>query len=95
MRSFLTGNNRRRSCPRELLDHVIPRNEGHLRRLVQEYVAYFQQDRIHDALGKDTPRWQEHHTPSQSNLAQSARSNPTAFQMVSFQHGLASKHEGG
>jgi hypothetical protein len=29
--------------------------EGHLRRLVREYVAYFQQDRIHDALGKDTP----------------------------------------
>jgi hypothetical protein len=26
-----------------------------LRRLVREYVAYFRQDRIHDALGKDTP----------------------------------------
>ncbi len=43
------------SCRRELLDHVIPINERHLRRLVREYVAYFQQDRIHDALGKDTP----------------------------------------
>jgi transposase InsO family protein len=43
------------SCRRELLDHVIRLNEGHLRRLVQDYVAYFQQDRIHDALGKDTP----------------------------------------
>jgi transposase InsO family protein len=43
------------SCRRQLLDHVVPLNEGHLRRLVREYVAYFHQDRIHDALGKDTP----------------------------------------
>ena len=43
------------SCRRELLDHVIPINEGHLRRLVREYVSYYQQDRIHDALAKDTP----------------------------------------
>jgi hypothetical protein len=43
------------SCRRELLDHVVPLNEGHLRRLVREYVAYFHQDRIHDALGKDAP----------------------------------------
>ena len=42
-------------CRRELLDHVIPLNERHLRRLVREYIAYFQQDRIHDALDKDTP----------------------------------------
>ncbi len=27
-----------------------------MRRLVREYVAYFQQDRIHDALDKDTPQ---------------------------------------
>jgi len=42
-------------CRRELLDHAIPRNEQHLRRLVRDYVAYFQEDGIHDALGKDTP----------------------------------------
>jgi transposase InsO family protein len=42
-------------CRRELLDRVIPLNEKHLRRLVREYVAYFHEDRIHDALGKDTP----------------------------------------
>ena len=42
-------------CRRELLDHVIPLNEKHLRRLVREYVAYFREDRIHDSLGKDTP----------------------------------------
>jgi putative transposase len=43
------------SCRRELLDHVIPLHEQHLRRLVRDYKAYYQEDRIHDALGKDTP----------------------------------------
>jgi putative transposase len=43
------------SARREILDHVIALNEGHLRRLLREYIAYHQQDRIHDALGKDTP----------------------------------------
>jgi transposase InsO family protein len=42
-------------CRREFLDHVIPLNEQHLRRLVRDYVSYFHQDRIHDSLGKDTP----------------------------------------
>jgi len=42
-------------CRRELLDHVIPLNEQHLRRLVRDYVSYFHEDRIHDSLGKDTP----------------------------------------
>ena len=42
-------------CRRELLDHVIPLNEQHLRRLIRDYAAYFHQDRIHDSLGKDTP----------------------------------------
>jgi len=43
------------SCRRELLDHVIALGEAHLRRLIREYVAYHHEDRIHDALGKDTP----------------------------------------
>jgi hypothetical protein len=43
------------SCRRELLDHMIPLNEQHLRRLVRDYVVYYQEDRIHDALGQDTP----------------------------------------
>jgi putative transposase len=43
------------SCRRELLDRVIPLNEAHLRRLLREYVAYYDEDRIHDALEKDTP----------------------------------------
>src|SRR5687768_955220 len=43
------------SCRRELLDHVIPLNEPHLRRLVGEYVKYHHEDRIHDSLDKDAP----------------------------------------
>ena len=43
------------SARRELLDHVIALNESHLRRLLREYIAYHQEDRIHDALQKDTP----------------------------------------
>ena len=42
-------------CRREMLDHMIPLNEQHLRRLVRDYVSYFHEDRIHDSLGKDTP----------------------------------------
>jgi transposase InsO family protein len=43
------------SCRREILDHIIPVNEEHLRRLIGEYVSYHHEDRIHDSLCKDTP----------------------------------------
>jgi putative transposase len=43
------------SCRRELLDQVMVLNEVHLRRLVHEYIRYYHEDRIHDALDKDTP----------------------------------------
>lgn len=43
------------SCRREILDHVLPLNESHLRRLIREYVAYHHEDRVHDSLEKDTP----------------------------------------
>ena len=41
------------SCRRELLDHVIPLNEQHLRRLIHKYVNYHRDDRTHDSLNKD------------------------------------------
>ena len=43
------------SCRRELLDHVIPANERHLRRLVSDYVSYYHDDRTHLGLNKETP----------------------------------------
>jgi len=35
------------SVRRDLLDHVIPLNERHLRRLLNEYIRYYHEDRTH------------------------------------------------
>jgi hypothetical protein len=35
------------SCRRDLLDHVIALNEGHLKRLLNDYVHYYHEDRTH------------------------------------------------
>ena len=43
------------SCRREILDHVVPFGEDHLRRLVLSYVRYHNEDRTHLGLGKETP----------------------------------------
>ena len=43
------------SCRRDLLDHGIPWNEGHLKRLLSEYIFYYHDDRTHLGLGKGTP----------------------------------------
>ena len=40
---------------RELLDHVVVFNEKHLRRLVCDCVAYYNQDRCHLSVEKDAP----------------------------------------
>ncbi len=36
--------------------HVIVVNDGHLKRLAQDYVRYYHADRTHDCLDKDTPQ---------------------------------------
>ena len=43
------------SCRRDFLDHVIPLNERHLKRLLSEYIRYYHLDRTHLGLEKDTP----------------------------------------
>jgi transposase InsO family protein len=43
------------SCRRDLLDHIIVRDERHLKRLLLEYVRYYHEDRTHLGLNKDTP----------------------------------------
>ena len=40
---------------RELLDHVIVLNEPHLQHLLSQLIDYYQVDRPHLALGKDSP----------------------------------------
>src|SRR5215470_13221330 len=61
------------SCRREILDHIIPVNEEHLRRLIGEYVSYHHQERIHDSLGKDTP--------NRRPVEQKPGANPTVISM--------------
>ena len=42
------------SCKRELIDHVIVFNEDHLRRLLREYVRYYNAERVHTVI-RDAP----------------------------------------
>ncbi len=42
------------SLRRELLDHVVVLREEHLKRLLQEYVEYYNTERVHTSLG-DAP----------------------------------------
>jgi putative transposase len=48
------------SCRRDLLDHIIPLNECHLKRLLADYVGYYHDDRTHLGLGKGTPNYRAH-----------------------------------
>ena len=43
------------SCRRDLIDHVIVVNKCHLKRLMNEYVSYYHDDRTHLGLSKETP----------------------------------------
>jgi putative transposase len=47
------------NCRRDVLDHVIVLNERHLKRLMNEYVRYYHEDRTHLALAKGTPTGRE------------------------------------
>ena len=47
------------NCRRDLLNHVIVLNERHLKRLMNEYVRYYHDDRTHLALAKGTPAGRE------------------------------------
>ena len=44
-----------RSVREECLDHLLIWNEAHLRRVLDEYVSYFNQRRPHQGLEQDTP----------------------------------------
>jgi putative transposase len=43
------------SCRRDLIDHVIVVNKRHLKRLMDEYIRYYHEDRTHLGLTKETP----------------------------------------
>jgi putative transposase len=42
------------NCRRDLSEHVIVVNERHLKRLINEYISYYHEDRTHLALEKNT-----------------------------------------
>ena len=44
-----------KSVRNELLNHTIVFNENHLRRLIREYVSYYNMDRCHLSLNRDSP----------------------------------------
>ena len=39
---------------RELLDHVVVLSEEHLRRLLRQYIEYYNAERVHTSIG-DSP----------------------------------------
>ena len=43
------------SIRREFLDHVIIMNDNHLRKLLKEYFSYYNYQRTHLGLNKDSP----------------------------------------
>ena len=47
------------TCRRDLLDHVLVVNERHLKRLMNEFILYYHEDRSHLGLGKQTPALRE------------------------------------
>jgi hypothetical protein len=40
---------------RECVDHIVVWGEGHLRRILGEYAAYYNESRTHQSLSKDAP----------------------------------------
>jgi hypothetical protein len=53
---------------RELVDHVIVLNEGHLRRRLRAYLRYYHRSRTHLALEKDTPEPRAVERPEQGRI---------------------------
>jgi transposase InsO family protein len=47
------------NCRRDLLDHVIVLNKQHLKRLMNDYIRFYHEDRTHLALEKETPAGRE------------------------------------
>jgi len=52
------------SIRRECLDHIVVIGERHLRRILSQYVAYYNRTRTHFPLSKDPP---EHRTVQRPN----------------------------
>ncbi len=56
------------SIRRECLDHLIVLNEGHLRKILKEYVRYYNQSRPHLSLDRNAPIPRDMEPPSQGPI---------------------------
>jgi len=61
---------------RECLDHVIPLDDRHLRRILAEYADYYNRDRPYRTLRLQTPRTQERPRAGPAPALQSIRARP-------------------
>ena len=43
------------SLRRECMDHILIHDDKHLQRVVTEYTAYFNQERLHQGVGQRIP----------------------------------------
>jgi putative transposase len=57
------------SCRRDLLDHVIALNQRHLKRVLFDYVRYYDEDRTHLGLNKETPNGRPRLVPTARVIA--------------------------
>ncbi len=64
---------------RELLDHVIVLNEGHLRRRLRNYFRYYHGSRTHLALDKDAPEPRAVESPAHGQVVEGAVGWSTRF----------------
>ena len=53
---------------RECLDHHLILSEAHLRRVVKEYVVYFNMERPHQGIGQRVPDLSQHEPPSEAQV---------------------------
>jgi putative transposase len=73
---------RRRAMGRKLsarlVDHIVPINEPHFKRLLSEYLAYYHSDRTHLGLEKDTPFGRPTVSAKESEIVSSPQSRRLA-----------------
>jgi putative transposase len=56
------------SLRRECLDHILIQHGQHLQRVVQEYGAYFNQDRPHQGIGQRIPEHYDQPGPNPTSV---------------------------
>jgi putative transposase len=61
------------SIRQECLDHVVVIGERHLKRILSEYVHYYNMTRTHLSLAKDAPEPRRVQPPSQGRVVEMPR----------------------